>query len=364
MLKRFLKKLDELCSVNTLLKVIGVLLILFLLLKTQDYWGNWISLLRSIIQPFLIGFIIAYVMHPFVRFLQRKGVPKNLAIILLWLLLIIGIIVLLVMLMPLLYDKLNEFMTSMIDGVFWISKKIKDIGNFENFSLIDSITNNIVGLLKKYDDWIPQIVSTLPNIMSILLDTLTNVLFSVIIAIYMLFDFERIRHNVKKFLMMIIPSSGRYLHNMDDNVTVYLKSMIIVMLIKLVEYCAFYFLIGHPDWLIIGILTSLGAIIPYLGGTIANSIGIITGLTMGPSRIFALLAGILVLSNVDAYVISPLVHEKRSALGPLVTLFAVFAGGVIMGPVGIMMSVPVAIIVKTYITMKKEDESTIKEAGS
>ena len=363
MLKRFLKKVDEVCSVNTLLKIIGILLILFLLLKTQEYWGNWISLLRSILQPFLIGFIIAYVMHPFVKFLQRKGIPKNLAIILLWLLLIIGIIILLVMLMPLLYEKINEFMTSMIDGVFWISKKIKEFGNFENFSLIDSITNNIVSLLKKYDDWVPQIVSTLPNIMSLVLDTLTNVLFSIIIAIYMLFDFEHIRYNIKKGLMMLFPSCDDYLHEMDVNVTVYLKSMIIVMLIKLVEYCAFYFLIGHPDWLIIGILTSLGAVIPYLGGTIANSIGIITGLTMAPGRIFALLAGILVLSNVDAYIISPLVHEKRSALGPLVTLFAVFAGGVLMGPIGIMLSVPVTIIIKTYIRIKKEKVLNTMETG-
>lgn len=355
MLKRFFKKIDDVCSMNVLLKVIGILVILFLLLKTEAYWGHWMSLARAILQPFVIGFVIAYVMHPFVKFLQRKGVPKNLAIILMWLILIISIVVLLVMLMPILYEKINEFMTSMIDGVFWISKKIKALGTFDNFSLIDSITNNIVQLLKKYDDWVPQIVSTLPNIMSVAMDVITNILFSVIIAIYMLFDYERIRHNVKKFLVMLMPKCERYLHEMDENVTVYLKSLIIIMLIKFVEYSAFYFLIGHPDWMIIGILTSLGAIIPYLGGTIANSIGIITALTLSPGRIIALLIGILVLSNVDAYVISPLVHEKRSALGPLITLFAVFAGGVLMGPVGIMLSVPVAIICKTVVVMNKKD---------
>lgn len=359
MLKRFLKRIDDACSVNALLKVIGFLLILFLLMKTQVYWGSWMSLIQSILQPFIIGFAIAYIMHPLVKFLEHKGVPKNLAIILLWILLIVGIIVLLVMLMPVLYDKINEFMTSMIDGVFWISKKIKALGTFENFSLIDSITSNIVSLLKKYDDWIPQIVSTLPNIMSIALDVVTNILFSIIIAIYMLFDFERIRHNIRRFLTTLMPKSGRYLHDMDENVTVYLKSMIILMLIKLVEYCAFYAIIGHPDWVIIGILTSLGAIIPYLGGTIANSIGIITALTLSPGKILALLIGILVLSNVDAYVISPLVHEKRSALGPLITLFAVFAGGVIMGPVGIMISVPVAIIIKTIVTIKSEKKESV-----
>lgn len=68
----------------------------------------------------------------------------------------------------------------------------------------------------------------------------------------------------------------------------------------------------------------------------------------------ALIIGIMILSNVDAYVISPLVHEKRSAMGPLITLFAVFAGGVIMGAVGIMVSVPAAIAIKTAIEVYEQ----------
>lgn len=356
MLRRILTKIDEWCSIHRLIKVIGVLSILFLLLQTQTYWGHWVSLLRSIVQPFLIGFVIAYVMNPFVKYLQKKGLPKNLVIILLWIIVIVGFIVLIMLLLPILYEKINEFMSSMIDGVYWISKQIKAYGKFENFSLIDSITQNVISLLKKYDDWVPQIVSTLPNIMSIALSVITNVLFSVIIGIYMLFDFDRIRASVKRTLTIVIPKSGAYLHEIDENVTVYLKSLIIIMVIKFVEYSLFYFALGHPDWVIIGILTSIGALIPYLGGTIANSIGVITALTLGPSKIFALILGILVLSNVDAYLISPLVHEKRSALGPLTTLFAIFAGGILLGPIGIMVAVPFTIILKTIATIHVQDE--------
>lgn len=72
-----------------------------------------------------------------------------------------------------------------------------------------------------------------------------------------------------------------------------------------------------------------------------------TGLTLPSSNLAALIIGIIVLSNVDNYVISPIVHEKRSALGPLITLFAVFAGGVIGNVVGIMVSVPLVIAIKT-----------------
>lgn len=349
MFKRLLKKIDERCSIYMLAKVIAVLLILYLLMMTQQVWGSWVSILRAVLQPFLIGFVLAYVMHPLVMFLERKGIPKNFSILAIWVIIIVFLVILLVMLMPVLYGKINEFITSMIDGVKWISDKIKEVGNMNDFSLVNSITDNIVKLLESYDDWMPGLVSSLPGLMNTILNTFTNILFSIIIAIYMLFDFDRIKRNIRKVFHTIIPKSDPYLREIDENVSVYLKSLIILMLIKFIEYCAFYFLIGHPDWMIIGFLTSLGVIVPYLGGTIANSIGIITGLTMPSGNIAALIIGILILSNVDAYVISPMVHEKRSSLGPLITLFAVFAGGVLLGAVGIMISVPVTIVVKTVI---------------
>ncbi|MEF2781587.1 AI-2E family transporter [Erysipelotrichaceae bacterium HCN-30851] len=364
MIKQILKKIDQKFSIQMLTKIICVLLILFLLIHTESVWGSWASMAQSIFQPFLIGFVLAYIMHPLVEFLEKKGIPKNFSILAIWVCVLVVMIAILVLVMPMLYEKLNEFMVSMIDGVVWISNKIKTLGNMNDFSLVNSITNNIVALLESYDDWFPQIVSSLPGLMNSVIGVVTNALFSVIIAIYMLFDFERIKQGIRKICQLFFNDCEPYLSEIDQNVSVYIRSMIIIMLIKFVEYSTFYFMIGHPDWLIIGLLTSILSIIPYIGGAIANSIGIITALTLPPSNIIALIMGILILSNVDAYVISPLVHEKRSSVGPLITLLAVFAGGVIMGPIGIMASMPVAIAWKTALDVyeKRHDHKLYEQA--
>ncbi len=364
MIKQILKKIDQKFSIQMLTKIICVLLILFLLIHTESVWGSWASMAQSIFQPFLIGFVLAYIMHPLVEFLEKKGIPKNFSILAIWVCVLVVMIAILVLVMPMLYEKLNEFMVSMIDGVVWISNKIKTLGNMNDFSLVNSITNNIVALLESYDDWFPQIVSSLPGLMNSVIGVVTNALFSVIIAIYMLFDFERIKQGIRKICQLFFNDCEPYLSEIDQNVSVYNRSMIFIMLIKFVEYSMFYFMIGHPDWLIIGLLTSILSIIPYIGGAIANSIGIITALTLPPSNIIALIMGILILSNVDAYVISPLVHEKRSSVGPLITLLAVFAGGVIMGPIGIMASMPVAIAWKTALDVyeKRHDHKLYEQA--
>lgn len=347
MLKKILLNIDEHFSLYMIAKIIGVLLIVLLLIATEEIWGTWVSMLTTILRPFILGFAIAYIMHPLVTFFEKKGISKNISIIALWVLVIVGIVVLLFMLMPTLYAKINEFLSSLISGVQWISSKIKEVANLNDFSLVNSMTDNIINLIEKYDDWMPGLVSTLPSLMSSILDVITNVLFTIIIAIYMLFDYDRMKVGIKKFVCIFIPHGNPYLHEIDYNVSVYLKSMVLLIFIRFVEYCAFYYFIGHQDWLIIGILSAVLAVIPYIGGTVANAIGILTGLTLAPINLTILIIGILILSNVDNYVISPMVHEKRSALGPLTTLLAVFAGGVVYNLVGIMISIPFVIACKT-----------------
>lgn len=359
MFKRVLCYVDRIFNKTVILKIIAFLTILALLMVTVDVWGAWFNVAKSIMLPFIIGFVLAYVINPLVIFLERKGIPKNFTIIVFWIILIIVFALLLIYLLPVIYGKITDFIASMINGVQWVSDKIVDYGEFENLDLVDNITNTLVGMLQSYNKWVPGIVSSIPGFMNSFLNIITNTLFSVIIAIYMLFDFDKIKQGICKFLDLFSVQNRKYMHVIDEDVGVYLKSLLILMVIKFFEYSLLYILIGHQDWMIVAILTSIGLWIPYLGGTIANVIGILTALSLSPIRIICLLIGICVLSNVDAYVIQPLVHEKRSSLGPLVTLFSVFAGGVIYGAIGVMISVPLAIAIKSIHQVYVEEDKNL-----
>lgn len=355
MFRRFMKRMDQTFSIQVLGKIVLMLLVIYLLKVTSSVWGSWFGTLISILQPFIFGFLLAYVLHPLIVWLEKKGISKNISIIAVWIIIVVLFFLLCLVLLPMIYEKLSSFISNMIVGVQWVSDKIIQYGEFENFDLVDSITKTITDFLSTYDEWVPSIVSSLPTLMNTALNILTNTLFTIIIAIYMLFDFQRIKNCLHKFFCMFYSKSDSYLVKIDEDVSIYLRSLLILMIIKFCEYSLFYFLIGHEDWMIIGALTSIGLLIPYLGGTIANGIGILTALTLSPARIFFLIVGICILSNVDAYVISPLIHERRSSLGPLITLLAVFAGGVLYGAIGIMLSVPVAIAIKAICDVYQSD---------
>lgn len=356
MLRRLIHRVDEKVNVKLLVKIMLLLLILYLLQETDRVWGSWVTTLISILKPFLIGFVVAYVLHPLIEFLQEHKIKSNLAVIIVLLGFIVVIILLMLVLIPLLYDKILEFGNSLIYAVQWIIDFITTNIETDDISIVNTVGDYVTNFIKQWQSWLPQVTNALPSVFNSLLSVFSTIAFSLIIGIYMLFDFDRIKNCIRKIALMLMPHSEKYISEIDMNLTVYLKSLVILMVIKFFEYGLLYFLVGHNDWMIVALLTSIGLIIPYFGSTVANCIGILTGLTLSPIRFICLCLGIVVLSSVDGYVIGPLVHQKRSALGPLISLFAVFAGGIVAGIWGITLAVPVALCIRSIIEVYSEEQ--------
>lgn len=363
MFKEFIKELNEKISSALLLKIVLVLVILFLIMLTDSVWGSWIYLLISILKPFFYGFALAYVIHPFIDFLESKGVRRNLGILAFWIFVFVGTVLLTWAVIPTLYERIISFMDSMIDGVEWIFAQLTTLAEDNSAqSIFATIEKTLVGILNESQKLIPDVASSIPSILKSFMDGFTTAVVSMVISIYFLYDFQKVKTKIRIIFQKLWPGSEVYLHEIDDDVIVYVKSMLIVMFIKLIEYSLFYYIFGHQDWAILGILTSLGLIIPYFGATIANCIGILTALTLPVPKIILMIIGICILANVDAYVISPLVHQKRSDVGPLMSLLAVFVGGNLLGAIGIMLSMPVAVAlkgVKELYDSKKENKASL-----
>ncbi|MBR4456785.1 MAG: AI-2E family transporter, partial [Solobacterium sp.] len=108
-------------------------------------------------------------------------------------------------------------------------------------------------------------------------------------------------------------------------------------------------LVGHKDWLLVSLLTALGLIVPYIGPMIGNVVGILTALTLPQKNVVILLICIVVLSQVDAYIIEPLIHSHNVKISPLWALFSIYAGGILAGGLGVMIAIPVYLAIRALI---------------
>lgn len=348
------ENLQENITLASVLKILGILGIVYLLSLTSHVWLSIIKTVFKILLPFIIGFVIAYIMNPLVNRLDRKGISKKIVIPLLFIVLIVILVLLVFTVGPMVYTRTASFINSLIQAVDKLFEIYKENSTSNTNVLIQTVYQQFNVLLNESKNWLPNLSVVIPQIFSGFIGFLTNALFAVIISIYFLLDYEKITKYIDRLSEKINPDLTKIFHLIDQRIGIYLHGLLILMIIKFVEYGILYYLIGHKDWIVLALLSSISLLVPYFGGTVANLIGILTALSLPTPNIICLVIGILLLSNVDAYVIEPIVHMKNSRIRPLWTLFSIFAGGILFGSIGVMISLPVYMILRVIIEFYRD----------
>ena len=127
------------------------------------------------------------------------------------------------------------------------------------------------------------------------------------------------------------------------------------ILIQGIEYTLAFLIIGHPNYLILGILSGISAIIPWFGGFMVALISLLVSSVISTKMFLLTLLICAICPILDGNVIGPKVYGKTNSLHPLLVIFAVSAGGIIAGFWGIVLSLPVAIAIKTTYSYYKKD---------
>ena len=322
-------------------------LIIFVLYNLRDLLGIILNRLMSVITPFALAFAIAYVLYPFVKKLQDHKVNKKLSIFIVIGLLFGFIVLLIALIIPMMIEQLSALFNASLKLIQDISSKYSIDLKFiqENISDWKSILNNFG---KSISDFSISIINQSINIVTILI-------ISFITTIYFLSGMDKIRIKVKNYLKNKNKKTYNYIKTLDYQMSQYFIGLQKYMLIQFVEYTLLFFLIGHPYYLILGVLCSVTTIIPYFGGIFANIIAAITAFFVSKTVFILTLVIAFICPNVDGYIISPRVYGKTNNVPALLTIFAAFAGGKLYGILGIVLALPITILLlSTYRFYKKD----------
>ena len=166
---------------------------------------------------------------------------------------------------------------------------------------------------------------------------------------------DKIRKFIKEYLSHKSKKIYNYVLTLDDEMRRYIVGFMKIVIISFFEYSLVYTLIGHPNALMLGTLAALGNLIPYFGGIITNIIAAITAFVISPALFIKTCIVFIIFSAVDGYIINPFVYGKTNKVHPLVVIISVFAGGILFGVLGIVISLPCAIIIITTFKYFKKD---------
>lgn len=324
-----------------------VLLFYFGFLSIKIGWDIIVKCM-SLLAPFIVGFVFAYSLTPIVRWLQKKGLNRALAIIIVILVLLVILAGLIAIVVPLLYDQ-----------IILLGKNIIEV--FDNFST--NFNLNIGSFEIKLTDYLNDITkdlgafasSTTMGILSSSINFTGKFIVGFVGFVYFLVDMDKIRKGFKEILSSISKRLVSYIKCMDVEISNYLKGLEIFMVIQLFEYSLLFLIIGHPNWLILGILACVTTIIPYFGGLITNVIAIILATVVSPKLLILTILICLIFPQLDGYLISPKIYGKTNSVNPLITIMVVSVGGTLKGMVGIIVALPIYLLIRTTYNFFKKD---------
>ena len=334
-------------------KLLNLLIIIAIVCLLYFIKGLWIGIVVNIfkvLSPFLLAFGLAYVIYPLVKKLIDAGSPKWLAILAVCILGIGSLLIIIILTVPLLYEQILLFLSN-------ISVLLSDISTKYEI--------NFGGLQSSLSDFSSNIISSLGNSISNGAISVVNASFGVFstaivviaAAIYFLIDMDKVRNGVRNYFDERNKRTVGYLRKLDGELTKYIGGMGLNILIQGIEYTLAFLIIGHPNWLILGILSGVSAIIPWFGGFLVAVISLLVSSVIS-TKMFILTVIICIICPIlDGNVIGPKVYGKTNSLHPLLVIFAVSAGGIIAGFWGIVLSLPVAIAIRTTYQFYEKDIS-------
>jgi len=350
---------DVIGTSKKILKLLYIFIIVigtYVILKVIKELGIWSTILAilKILSPLFIGIIIAWLLNPFVKWLETKKVRRLLGTILAYFILLGCIFLLIKAILPLLYSQTID----LVENFPNIFSRFKDwINNFfSNFnsSVInaDKISNSIFG---KLDEFSKSLSTTLPTI---IINSITTIVSSIgtfiiglVIGFYLLLSYNSFASNFVDFIPRRFRKGLKKLtKNIEVSLRNYVNGALIDALVVFIVSSLAFALIGLKAPLLFGLFCGIMNVIPYAGPYIGGAPAVIVGFSQGIGTGIAVLVAIVIIQMIEGNVLQTLIISKTTKLNPVIIIIGLLIFGHFFGIVGMLLSTPIISVIKVIIT--------------
>ncbi|MBK8173830.1 MAG: AI-2E family transporter [Rhodospirillales bacterium] len=311
--------------------------------------GIIVYLLRGALMPFVAGMGVAYLLDPVADRLERLGIPRTIASLLIVLVFILIVAVIFVLLAPVLADQVTDLIARVPEYVNTLRKEATPLLHKLRSRLTAGQAEQVDEAIKSHAgdilSWLGSIMSGILSGGAALLSVLGLVFIMPVVAFYMIRDWDQLILHIDSLLPLKSAKTIRRLaREIDLRLSGFVRGQALVCLLLGVWYATGLTLVGLDFALLLGLAAGGLTIIPYLG----NIIGLGSSVLLATAQFddwvsVALVAGVFLTGQVlEGNFISPKIVGDRVGLHPIWLLFAVTAGGSLLGITGALLAVPVA----------------------
>lgn len=311
--------------------------------------------LSSVLLFLATGCLIAYVASPLVNWLARHRVPRGVASILGVIVVALAVVLLFSLIIPLFFAQMTDLLRDLPARISemgsWLADLerqhdiLKQIGEYvDTGSLISSLQSILSGLVSALLGAISNgLVPAVSNIAS----AVFTVFLGLVFAFWLVCDYPRINDEI--CLVLGPRRSENYrvtLAVVSRSVGGYLRSTLIDSIIQGSLACVGFMLAGHPYAGLMGVLSGVLNFIPVVGPSISAIVATGVALFYSPVMAFWTMIAAMVAQNVTDNLIVPRINQSTMQIHPVLSLLAIMIGSALLGPLGMVVAIPLCAIAK------------------
>lgn len=324
-------------------------------------WGVWNFILNilSVLSPFFIGFVLAWILNPLVNKLEKKKMPRVVGSMLVYAIMILSIALFVGYMLPVIYDQIQVLIRN-LPSIFneveiFMNNIVSRLGNIDGVDFV-SIKNQIFTTITgSFNNFMTSLPNTIMGMVGNLFSSLVTICFGLVIGLYMLIDFDSINGH----LLNLLPKKNRFeasllITNISTEVRKSVNGTLIVASMVFVCDSLGFFFIGLQAPLLFGLLCGITDLIPYVGPYIGGIVAVIVGFAQSPLIGILSLIIVVVVQMIENNILQPIVMSKTTELHPVTIIVGLLLFEHFFGIVGMILCTPCMSLVKVVWRFFKE----------
>ncbi|MDR6633994.1 putative PurR-regulated permease PerM [Phyllobacterium sp. 1468] len=317
----------------------------------------FLYIFSSILLPFVAGLVLAYFLDPVADHLQRLGLSRLLATIVILVLFVVTFALLLIILVPVLASQMSDFIVRLPSYVSRLQELIanRDSQWLKDFIGVDAsvIRSSLDSLLQQGAGFLTTLLQSIWSSGKTLIDVVALFVVTPVVAFYMLLDWDRMVTEIDKLVPREHVHTVRVIaRDMNKAIAGFVRGQGTVCLLLGIIYAVGLTVTGLNFGLLIGLFAGLISFIPYVGSLVGLLLALGVALVQfWPDYINVLYVAIAfgIGQFIEGNILQPKLVGSSVGLHPVWLMFALFAFGSLLGFTGMLIAVPTAAAVGVLV---------------
>lgn len=305
--------------------------------------------LLDILLVFFLGVVVAAALQPAHVRLSAFGVPKGLAVLLIYFLFIVSVALIFFFVVPVLVEQVSNFAARVPEQYTHILEGLRT----HHLPLLRRLGMSLPSfdvLTTRIPELVPSFFDDLIAFMTSTITFFTYLVVVLVIGFYWTMEVPRWERLILSlFSVTRRPQVLGIWHEIEFKLGAFLRGQGLAMLVIGALSALGYWLIGLPNVVMLAVLAGLLEAIPIIGPILAAIPAVLIAWPFGFTTVLLVIGFVILLQSFESNILFPRIMNYVTGISTLMALFAILAFGTLYGVLGVFIAIPLTVVIQVLL---------------